>query len=168
LRIIFLLFFLTTFLFSYQTEEKLKAVVIGKVAKYVSWKDESSSNFVITVLDNPFGNMLENIYNNKKIHTKNIKLVYINNITDLPADTKILYIPKKDSYELSMILQDISDKSILTISDIRGFAQKKGILQIYFFARKLRFKINLEVAKKNKLYIRSVLLHIAKIVKDES
>ncbi len=154
-------------LFAYQSEDALKVAVMGKIAKYISWPNETSS-FTITILDNPFGKKVDIAYKGKKIDGKKIKIIYINNIKDLPQDTKILYIPKKDSYKLTTILQSISSKNILTISDIRGFAQKKGILQLYFLSRKLRLKINLGVAKKNDLQIRSVLLRIVKIVKDES
>lgn len=154
-------------LFAYQSEESLKITVIGKIAKYVSWPNETSS-FTITILDNPFGKKINIAYKDKKIGGKKIKIVSINDIKDLPQDTKILYIPKKDSYKLTTILQSISGKNILTISDIRGFAQKKGILQVYFLSRKLRLKINLDIAKKNNLQIRSVLLRIAKVLKDKS
>ncbi len=166
----FILLFLlsTNLLFSYQSEDALKVAVVGKVAKYISWTNEDSSFFTITILDNPFDKEFDTAYKGKKIHGKKIKIIYINNIKDLPQDTKILYIPQKDSYRLATILESISNKGILTISDIRGFAQKKGVLQVYFTSRKLRLKINLDIAKKNNLQIRSVLLRIAKIVKDES
>ncbi len=167
LKIILIFLLNVNFLFSYQSEEALKVAVIGKVAKYISWPNDTST-FTIVILDNPFGKEIDATYKNKKINGKKVKIVRINDIKDLPKDTKILYIPQKDSYKLTTILQNISNKNILTISDIRGFAQKKGILQIYFLSRKLRLKINLDEAKKNDLQIRSVLLRIVKIVKDKS
>jgi len=166
-KFIFIFFFVASSLFSYQSETYLKAFIIGKVAKYVEWSAQETKDFTIAVLHNPFENILDTIYKNKMIHGKKVKLVYINDISELPEDTNILYIPKEDSAQLPDIIDKIKDKPILTISPIRGFAEKKGILQIYFVARKIKFKINLDIAKQNDLYIKSTLLRISKVLQKD-
>jgi len=169
IKFIFLFLFLTTSLFSYQSEKYLKAVVIGKVAKYVQWSKTDSKEFIITVLHNPFGKILDSVYKNRTIHGKKVIISYIDSMSQMPKDTYILYISKEDSAHLINIIEKVKNRPILTISSIQGFAQKEGVLQINFIDRKIKFKINLDVAKRNNLYIKSTLLHISEVLqKDKS
>jgi len=169
LKFIFIFFLLISSLSAYQSEKYLEALIIGKVAKYVEWNTQETKDFIIAVLHNPFADILDTIYKHKTIHGKKVKLIYIDDIGELPQNTNILYIPQEDAAQLPDIIDKIKDKPILTISPIRGFAEKEGILQIYFVARKIKFKINLDIAKQNDLYIKSTLLRISEVLqKDKS
>ena len=154
-------------LYAYQSEDKLKAVIIGKLAKFITWQTDNSDEFVITVLNNPFDDLLDRLYKNKQIKKKPVKIRYINDITELSA-THVLYIPHVSQRELDTILDNIKGKNIVTISDIRGFSQKKGMIQIYFVSQKVKLKINHDVSKNEDLKISSTLLRIATIVKNEA
>lgn len=157
--------FLTT-LNAYESEDKLKVVIIGKVAKFIKWKDNNYDNFIITVLNNPYEKLFDKTFQNKKIKNKNIQIKYISNIDEL-TDTNILYIPPSNAKNLSDILSQLDGKNILTVSDIRGFAEKNGMMQIYFVSQKVKLKVNLDVAKRENLKISSSLLRIAKVIKEE-
>ena len=164
---IFLIFLLlNTFstLSAYDSEDKFQVVIIGKIAKYVNFPSDNHNNFVITVLNNPFENIFDETYKNKKIKSKPIKINYIDNIEDLKF-THILYIPKSNSLQLPEILKYTKNKNILTISDIRGFSQKGGMVQLSFVSQKLKIKINVDMAKKENLKIKSTLLRIVDIIK---
>lgn len=167
IRIFFLLLLIfCTSLDAYQTESKLQAVLIGKIAKYISWKDKvPGSNFIITVLNNPFGNLWNDIYHNKKVKSQHVLIRYIDTI-DAIGKTNILYIPDSDSYQLNQILESTKGKNILTISDIRGFAEKNGAVQISFVSQKVKLKINLDVVKENDLNVKSTLLRIADVIQE--
>lgn len=150
-------------LFAYESEDILKVVIIGKLAKFVTWQDNSPERFVITVLHNSFDDLLDTVYRDKKIHSKDIEIRYIDDIDDLNF-THILYFPQVNHDQLERILEKTSHKSILTISDTRGFAQKGGMIQVYFASQKIRLKINNSVSKKENLKISSSLLRISEIV----
>ncbi len=149
---------------AYESEDKLKVVIIGKVAKYVTWQDSDGDVFKITVLNNPFGDLIDKRYSDKKINKKPVEIKYIDSIDDI-STPHILYIHDVSSAQLEQILQKVSGKNILTISDSRGFADKKGIVQIYFASQKVKLKINHGVSKKENLMISSALLRIAEVVK---
>lgn len=151
-------------LHGYQSEDKLKAVIIGKVAKFISWQESQRDTFIITVLDSPLQDLLKKMHSKKSIKSKKVKIVHINNIDELEF-THILYIPSSKASSLKKILKKIKNKNILTISDIRGFAEKKGIVQIYFVSQKVKLKINLDVAREENLKIKSTLLAIATVIK---
>lgn len=148
------------------SEDKLEVAIIGKIAKYITWEKPTKDNFIITVLHNPFGDLFDKQYSEKKINSKNVKIVYINKTEQLTS-TDILYISSSEASHLDAILKAVKDKNILTVSNIRGFAEKKGILQLYFINQKIKLKINLDVAKEENLKIRSTLLRIAKVIKED-
>jgi len=163
---ILLLGLLLSPLSAYESQDKLEVIVVGKVAKFVQWKRDRKRTFVITILNNPYEDLFDVTYKNKKIHKKKIELVYIDNIKDLKF-THILYISNSNSKKLKNILKTINKKNILVVSNIRGFAQKGGVIQVYFASRKPKLKINLKRAKKNNLKVSSSLLKIAEIVKEK-
>lgn len=157
----------TSVLNAYESEDKVKAVIIGKLAKYIKWEDKKEDNdFIITVLNNPYDDLFDKVYAKKKIQGKQVKIDYIDDISQL-KNPHILYIPKTEAAELSPILNVTSDKNILTVSDIRGFAEKQGIVQVYFASQKAKLKINVDAANKQNLKIKSSLLNIAEVVKEE-
>jgi len=167
LKVIFIfIFFINYSLNAYESEDKLKVVIVGKVAKYVEYQNEISDNFIITILKNRFGTLFDDIYKDKKIKSKPVKILYIDNIDQLSL-TNILYIPKVNSQELSKIFEQTHNKNILTISDMRGFAQKGGVMQLYFVSQKIKIKINTNSASRQNLKIKSTLLRISDVVKED-
>ena len=146
-------------LYAYEVEDKLKSIIVGKIAKFINW-ETSESNITTTL---PY---VEVIHKGKKINNKKIRIEYINNIENLKF-TNILYISKATSAELSSIFNYIYEKNILTISDLRGFAQKGGIIQIYSLSQKLKLNINLKKAHKENIKIKASLLRVAKIVEGD-
>jgi len=166
-KIIFLIFIIFTSLNGYESEAKLKAVIVGKVAKYITFQDDKGSKeFVITIYKNKCANTFDNIYKDVKINNKPVKIVYIDNIEDL-GYTNVLYISKVNSATLSKILEKTKNKNIVTISSNRGFAQKGGVIQLYFVSQKLKLKINTQSATQKNLKIGSTLLRVADIVKGD-
>ncbi|MEO1954255.1 MAG: YfiR family protein [Campylobacterales bacterium] len=148
---------------AYDKNDKLEVLIMGKASKYIKWKDDNSKNFTITILNNPYENLFEDTFSNKKINKKPIKIKYINDVDELNT-TNVLYIPISDKKNLPKILKKIKNKDILTVSKIKGFAQRGGIMQIYFLTQKVKLKINLNKSLKNNLKISSSLLKISDVV----
>lgn len=161
------LLFLLIFSFNlnaYESEEELKVVISGKVAKYIEWKNCRHDKFIITVFDYPHANLFAEIYRDKKIHSKSIVIKHIWSIDEL-GETDILYISKDANINLDTLLSSSRVNGVLTISDIRGFVQKGGIMQIYFVSQKLKLKINTDIALSEGFRIKPTLLRIADVVK---
>ena len=161
----FMLFIQGFSLFAYETENKLEILIISKVSKYIKWEEKPYESFKITVLQNSYGTLFDEIFLNEKINDKNVEISYIDDISQL-EQTNILYIPESSAKDLENILATIENKNIVTISGIRGFAQKNGLIQIYFVSRKPKLKINLDTAKKENLKINASLLRISDVIKN--
>jgi len=150
-------------LYAYESSDKLKTVLIGKIAKYVTWEESSSKEFRITILNSPFEDLMDKRYEGRKINDKPVVMQYIDDATNVPP-TDILYITDVKITELKNILEKVSGENVLTISDSRGFAEKDGIIQFYLVSQKIKLKINNGVSKKEGVIISSTLLRIAEIL----
>ena len=62
------------------------------------------------------------------------------------------------------VIKKIADKSILTVSDIDGFAVKGGCIRLHVIKGKVRFNINVAAAHQANLKVSAKLLELAKVV----
>ena len=160
-----LIFALYSPLSANESEENLKVVITGKVAKYIGWEKENSKEFIITVLGMLDTKYFDEIYRDKFIKNRPIVIKYIDEISQLTS-TDILYLSKDSTCDIYDVLDRCKNRNILTVSDKRGFAQKGGMIQIYFVSQKLKLKINMNRVLKENLSIEPTLLRIADIVRD--
>ncbi len=151
-------------LYAYEKEDRLIGAIMGNIGKFSYGNNTNIDPYTITVLNNQFSNMLDRLYRNAKINNKRVKIKYITKIRDIKPSS-ILYIFKTSPKELRHIFSYIKNKSILTISKIKGFAQRGGMVQIYKKDGKLKLKINLKAVKKEDIRMKASLLRIAQIVK---
>lgn len=166
MRFILISLFFALQLNAYEIEDKIKAAVISKIVKYVDLQKNDDKYFKITILKNPFGDLFNTMYSGRLINAKPVKIIYINEIYQL-EDTDVLYIPTLNSESLEKILASEKTKNVLTISDNRGFAQRGGVVQLYFVSQKIKIKINTASAYANNIYVKPALLRIAELVKGE-
>jgi len=164
--VLLILFFFHSGLLAYENENEVICVLISKIAKFTQKNNTEIKPYTITILHNQFGNLFTEIFKDIKIQNKNVKIEYINDIQDLkPSNILIIFDTSTD--ELNKILFFTKKKHLLTISTMRGFAQRSGMVEIYAYNQKLKLKINLEKVKQEGIYINSALLRLATIVKGD-
>lgn len=162
--LIFALFFIHSNVFAYEEENKVICAITSNFAKFTQKNNSDITPYTITVLNNQFGDLCTNMYKEIKVNNKDIQVLYIDDIHNL-KQSNILFIFDTPIDELNEILSYMKNKNILTISTIRGFAQRGGMVQIYSQNQKLKLKINLDIVKEEGIYIHSALLRIASIIK---
>ena len=170
-KLLFLLFLLlfTTSVNAYENENRLEALITGKIAKFISWSNKNSPDFIIGVYKNQLNTIFDDVYRNATIKSKRVKIEYIKNIKSVKnlQDIEILYISSQaSSAELKTILTYIKNKNILTISHIRGFAQKGGMIQLYTKNQRLKLRINLDNVQKENIKIKASLLRISDVIRE--
>ena len=79
----------------------------------------------------------------------------------------ILFISSSEEERLAKIIETLKDSSILTVGEVKQFAQRGGIINFIVKENKIRFEINVDAAERAKLKISSKLLKLAIIVTDE-
>jgi len=148
----------------------LKAGFLAKFAQFTTWPADYSpqpdkDKFIITIIGkDPFYDVLQTVYQNQKIKGCDIQVRQIQTVEDID-NTHILFISKNMKSELTLILEYVKDKPIMTVSDSDGFG-RKGVLINFYITEKgtLHFEFNSTIMKRSSLKINLLLLEIAKVI----
>lgn len=152
---------------SVTTEDKIKAAFVFNFIKFVSWPDKTfdSADAPIQLCvwgTNALEGALESL-RSKTAKNRKIQVLYTQKAGDA-LGCHLLFIARHNATTLRDIIDQTSEKNILTISDIKGFAQSGGIIGLFRSEDQMRFAINVDAARRSGLRITSQLLKLAKIV----
>lgn len=143
-------------------EYDLKAAFIYQISKFVEWPASAAPPRLCVLGGNPFGAALETLrgkpVNERKMEVK---------LLDMGADIRectLLFIATPAERHLERIAAISRGAGILTIGDTEGFAKRGTMVNFYLENGKVRFEINLDVARQGGLKISSKLLSLARVV----
>jgi hypothetical protein len=150
-------------------EYAIKAAYLYQFGYYIQWPAGSfadkQSPFVIGVMgEDPFGGALDEIAREKKIDGRPIVIKRFASPAAY-SPCHILFVAA--SYDAANILPTIRKTQkfpVLLVGEKTGFALQGGTINLYIEQNKVRFEVNMEVAKQEQLKISSKLLSLAKIV----
>ncbi len=155
-------------------EYEIKAVFLYNLLNFVYWpesfKPESMGpeiNYRVCIFgENFFGDNLE-IIAREQLNTKKSFAVQQLDQPDLAHVGELchlVFISLSERHSYREILAGFSDYSILTVSDIPGFAQQGGMVEFYIEHNRVRLAVNLERVREVDLKMDAQLLSISKIV----
>jgi|GEM_PF-767226 len=151
-------------------EYLLKAVFFERFTRFIDYGSQepnTDSFFVITVFgENPFGNRLEQVYQNQTILNRKVKLIYTDQVDQI-GNPDILYIGKDKKLELEKLLLRIQGTQAITVTDAAAFSGSGVMINLRIIDDKIRFEIDLESAGRENIRFDRVLLVNAIIVKHE-
>lgn len=155
---------------SIEDEYVIKAVYFEKLSRFIQWPEASgitdtSRPFVIGVIgENPYDSILEKVYSTRKIGNKKVAIRHFSTLAEI-GDCHILFISESVKKDLDTIVRIAASRSILTIGETAGFAQRGVHINFYIFKNKVRFEINPASIRKASLTIDSLLFSIARVIK---
>jgi len=149
-------------------EYQVKAAFLLNFVQYIEWPAASFAKadtpITVGVLGaDPFGPILEKTFQDEAVQGRKLVVKRSRQIEDLKS-CHVIFVSKSESEHVGNILTSLNDSSIVTISELDGFAGSGGIINFYFDDKKLRFEINPTAAQPKGLKISSQLLKRAKIV----
>jgi hypothetical protein len=155
-----------TFAQSKAEEYQVKAVFLYNFTQFIDWPEKAFNSpdepFIIGIMgDDPFGNYIDRMVEGESIGTHPIKIKRCHDLRSA-LSCHILYINSFDREWLRTILNSVSQKNILTVSDYPSFNNLGGIIRFYTEDNKIRLQINLPRSKEAELSISSKLLSVAK------
>ena len=146
--------------------DKIKSAYIYQFLQFVTWPDISNhpdQSFNICV----FG---------KETITENLKLLDLSHQGEKLIEVKfpksmddanncnILYIAETNNDKLQAILEYLHDKPILSVSSMKNFAKRGGIIGFVTLNNKVRLQINRKPALQANLKISAKLLEVSTLV----
>jgi hypothetical protein len=152
-------------------EYDLKAVYLYSFAQFIKWPEETfrdkQDRIVIGILgQDPFENRIDDIVKAETVQGRPLSVQRFNQVTEVKK-CHILFISESFKDEWAGIFKAIQGQSILTVSEVEGFAEKGGIINFVRVDNKIRFEINGKAVKRNNLEISSRLLKLSIIVKEK-
>lgn len=76
----------------------------------------------------------------------------------------VLYIAGSEHPHYWRLLEQTRSAPVLTVSEIRGFADSGGMIQLYRARDRIRFKVNLAAARASGLRLSARLLDLAEVI----
>lgn len=149
-------------------EYELKAVFLYKFAGFVQWLDDSGKGAIcIGVLgQDPFGTVLNVVIDGKNVNNRNFTVRRSGNARDLTS-CQIVFISSSEKPRLRAILNQLQP-DVLTVGDLPGFCEAGGVIGFELVDHRVRLRINLEAAQRDRLQISSKLLNLARLVEGGS
>ncbi len=153
-------------------EYQVKAVFLFNFLQFVEWPPAAFPNddtpIRIGILgDDPFGPALEETVRDETINKRRLVVSRSHRVEDL-RDCHLVFISKSESRRIDAILAQFSNRPVLTVSEVDGFARQGGIIAFYQDGKKVRFEINPGTAQRLGLKMSSELLRLGKIVGQEA
>jgi hypothetical protein len=148
-------------------ENEIKAVYIYNFIRFTEWPDEVSppgEPRTLSILGNLSllktlkRDSFRQITKDTTLHTHSCLM---------PAclkESHALFIDSSQSRQVTKIIRSLNNRPVLTISDIPGFADKGGMIEMKKEKERVVFIVNLKAAFKAKLYISAQLLQLAELV----
>jgi hypothetical protein len=153
------------------TESSLKAAFIYSFAKFTEWPQEvlpSTAIFSACVLgDSPIRNALERTVKGRLLLGRGISVSQVQ-LDGKLRSCHLLYVSGVTAAQVTAVVAAVRGAPVLTISDVDDFVRQGGIAQMFVENGKMRFDLNLEVAKRSRLDLSSKLLVLAAHVREAS
>lgn len=150
------------------SENDVKAAFLYHFSGYVEWPTavlaRGGDSFLVCLLGgDPFGSMLDAMVEGKTLHDKKLKVKRIAELGGT-SDCHILFINSSQEGRLAEILSAVAGQGVLTVGDMRRFAQRGGMIGFTLDRGRVRFDINLEAAQREGLSLSAQLLKVARII----
>lgn len=153
---------------AHTSASQVEAAFLYHFAEFVAWPAEAlpapNAPILFGVLgDDPVGADLESAIRNKEIGGHPLRLKHFD--TRSLAEVRrchILFIRTVDKKHLGEILGELQGSSVLTVSALSQFTQAGGMIQFYIEAKRVRFEINDQAARRAGLKISAKLLSLAR------
>jgi hypothetical protein len=148
-------------------EYDVKATYLFNFGRFATWPPAVTANenaFAVCVLGrDPFGPALDATLTGEKIGGQRTVARRITKPQEA-GGCRILFVSDSEESQLASILQSIGNASILTVSDIREFVERGGMIQFVSQGNKIRFEVNLAATERANVMLSSELLKVATVV----
>jgi hypothetical protein len=154
-----------------QYEYNVKAAFLYSFGRYVEWPkevfSEQSEAFVIGVCgEDPFGQIMDRIAQSKTIQGHRIIIHRMAAIEELQP-CNILFVSRSIPLAQQItIINKMRDKATLLVGEVPGFAEHGGCINFFLEGGTVRFEINVEAIRQEKLLLDAKLLNLGKKVSE--
>lgn len=145
-------------------EYAVKAAYLYNFAKFVEWPADAfaSATAPLTICivgENLFGGALESL-SGKLVEKHPVEIMFLPTAAGLER-CHIVFMGRTEQGRFKSLLLKLANLPILTVSDVTNFTQEGGMIGLVEAEQRIRFNINLSIARQANLNLSSQLLKLA-------
>lgn len=146
-------------------EYLVKGSLLINISKFVKWPavalPETPRIFTIGVLGmNPFADRLDELARAGQIQGRRVRVVHFKGLEEVEG-CQLVFVSVSETRRLDSILPALHARHILTVSDIRGFMDRGGMVGLIVANNRVQFEINEAAARSGGLKFSSQVLRLA-------
>jgi hypothetical protein len=150
------------------TEYDVKAVFLFNFAQFTEWPPEAfasaESPIVIGVLgEDPFGSVLDQLVSEAPVKGRRLMVRRYERVEDLDV-CHLLFVNVRNAARLRAVISALNRRATLTVGDVEPFLEQGGMIQFVTQDKRIKLRINLDVATAAGLTLSSKVLRPAEIV----
>ena len=153
------------------TENSVKSAFLYKFTHFVDWPPETMGEagdpFPMCVMGrDELADVLEQDVDGRTARNRPIVVRRIESVEETQG-CHLLFIGWLKLEKIERILGALGRKSILTVGDVKGFAQRGGMINLTKDGKRLRFEVNRRAAERAGIRFSSQLLKLAVLVDND-
>lgn len=150
------------------SEYEVKAGLMLVFLEYIEWPEGAFANedspIVVGILgDDPFGSVLERTFADQQVNGRTVQLRRSRHAEDFKR-AHLVFVSRSERNRVAEVLAILDEGHAATLSEIRGFCRRGGLLNFYIEDKKVRFEANPSAAQRRSIGIGAQLLKRARIV----
>jgi hypothetical protein len=149
-------------------EYEVKAAFLYNFTKFTDWPPRvfpsSNAPIVIGILgEDPFGKTIDDVVSGEVVAGHPLFVKRLRADDDLRS-CHVLFISRSEKERLPELLRQLKGTPVLTVSEVNGFAEKGGIVNLLLANKTVKMEINPAAAEHAGLQISAKLLKLARLV----
>ncbi len=152
------------------TESEVKAAYLYNFGRFVTWPPDravAGNPFEICIVGkDPFGKVLDATVLGERIGGRTIAIKRLSQVQQAES-CSILFVSSSEEARLATILDSSHRFNLLTVSDLKHFAERGGVIGLVVQQDRVRFEVNRTAAERCHLQLSSELLKVAVKVIDK-
>lgn len=149
-------------------EISVKAAIVHKIAKFVSWPDArfESNNGTLRVCVVGGRTVLDafEALRDRPIHGRTLQVIVAPDPATVAESCEVLYLGSDDERSASVWLDSVTDQPVLTFGNAGEYGADGSIVTMMIRRNKVRFSINMKANQNTGLRISAQLLQLATTV----
>jgi hypothetical protein len=143
----------------YAQSEKFKALFMYNFTKYIEWPAAArQGDFIIAILGtSPMAKELEIIAGKQKVGSQSIQVKTFNSVDEID-NCQILYLPSAKSTSLAQVIEKLSGKSVLLVTDKEGLASQGACINYIKDGDRIKYELNRKNIEKRGMVVNSSLV----------